>query len=469
LPELFEVGSGARGSRGSRGSKETDDLACRVAVEGSLHPDFQDVAAAFERQLQNQRGGGAVCVYHRGQCVVDLWGGYRDQAGTPWKRDTLAPSFSTTKGVTSTLLHMMVDRQLVDYDAPVAEYWPEFAQAGKSQITVRHVLSHQSGLYHIRHMIDHALRMCDWEHMIEAIERTEPIHPPGARTGYHGFTYGFLIGEILQRVTGEDFSTLVRKELAEPLELDGLYVGAPEDALPRAAELIWPEFSDSLRENNVPALPEWLENAAAELSGLLGRGFGALGIKLDLASIAHALAPRGIANFDFSSHETLRAPIPAGNGLFTARSLGRMYAALAGGGEIDGVRLLSKETLIRATERQTEAEGRAVLPFDMVWRLGYHGVATSRGFPRHAFGHFGFGGSGAWADPTLDLSVAMTVNCGMGTPFGDIRIVRIGGAALACAERRTPELASTIPLTLERLGGAALSLVRGKPKAPLVH
>ena len=135
---------------------------------------------------------------------------------------------------------MMVDRGLLEYDAPVAKYWPRFGQAGKQDITLRHVLAHQSGLYHIRQMIDDAARMLDWTYMIDAIERAEPVHPPGERTGYHGLTYGFLVGEILQRVTGEAFADLVQNELAGPLGLDGLYIGAPDAALGRAAELIWP-------------------------------------------------------------------------------------------------------------------------------------------------------------------------------------------------------------------------------------
>jgi CubicO group peptidase (beta-lactamase class C family) len=113
-----------------------------------------------------------------------------------------------------------------------------------------------------------------------------------------------------------------------------------------------------------------------------------------------------------------------------------MYAALAGGGQIDGVRLLSSETLERATEPQTEAPGRVVIPFDMRWRLGYHGIATTRGFLKHAFGHFGFGGSGGWADPSRELAAAMIVNSGMGTPFGDLRIARLSGAVVASADRR---------------------------------
>ena len=404
-----------------------------VEIEGRLHPRFAPVAKVLERLLRRYEGGAAVCVYHHGECVVDLWGGVRDSQGRPWRRDTMAASFSTTKGIASTLVHIMADRGQLDYEAPVADYWPEFAQAGKGSITIRHVLSHQSGLYHIRQMIDDATRMLDWEHMIRAIERAKPIHPPGERTGYHGLTYGFLVGEILQRVTGKSFQELVRSELVEPLSLDGMYVGAPDEALERAAELMWigsgagdrsPEAMERLRR-----LEETAHAGARRLRDLLER----VGIELDFESILDALAPRGISAFDFGALKTLRAAIPAANGLFTARSLARMYAALAGGGELDGVRLLSRRTLAEATQRQSPAPGLAVIPFDMRWRLGYHGILTTTGFSSQAFGHFGFGGSGGWADPGRELAVAFIVNRGMGTPFGDTRTARISGAALCCA------------------------------------
>ena len=401
-----------------------------VAMDGTLHPDFIPVASALRRQLQSHPGGAAVCVYHRGRCVVDLWGGVRNRAGNPWEQDTLAPSFSTTKGVASTLLHIMADRGLLKYEDQVARHWPEFAQAGKGAITIRHVLAHQSGLYHIRQMIDRAERMLDWEYMIRAIERTAPVHQPGERSGYHGLTYGFLVGEILQRVTGRPFSQLVQDEIAQPLGLDGLYIGAPDDALQRAAELISPP--PGLLARNGPQVGDALESAATVCRRLLG----IFGIDLDLGSILDALAPRGISSFDFGADETLRVAIPAANGLFTARSLARMYAALANSGEIDGVRLLSRDTLKRATQVQTPAPRRAVLPFDMRWRLGYHAVFTTRGIPHQAFGHFGFGGSGAWADPSRELALGLIVNGGLGTPFGDLRIARISGAALLSVQHR---------------------------------
>ena len=405
----------------------------RLHLDGRIHPDFSAVEATLRDQLRNYPGGAAVSVFHRGECVVDLWGGYKDEQGTLWTRDTMAPSFSTTKGVAATLLHIYADRGLIDYDARVSRYWPEFAQAGKAKITERQVLAHQSGLYHIRQMIDHVDRMLDWKYMIRAIEQAKPAHPPGTRTGYHGLTFGFLVGEIIQRVTGKKFSDLVQKEIARPLGLDGLYIGTPAREIPRAATLLFPETTQRLSRSS---LGDRIEVGASWLSRLLRR----VGVDSDLTSLFDALAPRGVSSFDFGSPESLRVAIPAANGLFTARSLAKMYALLANGGEFDGVRLLSAGILEQATTLQAPTGKLSVIPFDMRWRLGYHGVATTRGFPRKAFGHFGFGGSGAWADPSRDLSVALIVNSGLGSPFGDLRTARISGAALASANARARRL-----------------------------
>lgn len=401
----------------------------RVHLDGCIHPDFQPVEHTLREQLRRYPGGAAVCVYHRGEKVVDLWGGFKDDAGALWQRDTMAPSFSTSKGVAATLLHIFADRGLIDYDAKVADYWPEFGCRGKESITVRQVLCHQSGLYHIRQMIDHADRMLDWEHMVEAIENAEPIHRPGERTGYHGLTFGFLVGEIIQRVSGKKFPNLVQSEIARPLKLDGLYIGTPAKQISRAAQLI---LSESTTSPSRIRLTHYLEIYANRLSA----GLRKLGLDSDLASIFEAMAPRGISDFHFGSPEILRAAIPSANGLFTARSLAKLYAMLAGGGEIGGVRLLSENTVEQASTLQKPSGRLSVIPFDMRWRLGYHGIATSRGVPGRAFGHFGFGGSGAWADPDRDLSVALIANSGMGSPFGDFRTARVGGAALACAEAR---------------------------------
>lgn len=404
-------------------------LSRKIHLDGRIHPDFSDVEVSLRDILSRYSGGAAVSVFHRGECVVDLWGGHKNDDGALWQRNTMAPSFSTTKGVAATLFHIYVDRGLIDYDARVADYWPEFGQAGKEDITVRQVLSHQSGLYHIRQMIDHIERMLDWDYMISAIEKTEPAHTPGTRTGYHGLTFGFLVGEILQRVTGKKFASLVQKDIAKPLGLDGLYIGTPQKEISRAAQLIFPDSTQRLSQTEFGGR---LERGAGRVSKLLRM----MGQDSDLVSIFDALAPRGVSEFDFGSPESLRVPIPAANGLFTARSLAKMYATLANGGELDGVRLISGDTLDHATTLQKPTGKLSVIPFDMRWRLGYHGVATTRGFPGKAFGHFGFGGSGAWADPEQDLSVALIVNSGLGSPFGDLRTARISGAALGAAKNR---------------------------------
>jgi len=394
-------------------------------VDGHLHPDFSLIGETFRRQLVRNVGGAALCVYHRGQKVVDLWGGERDEWGTSWTEDTMAPSFSTTKGIASTTLHILVDKGLLDYDDPVAKHWPEFAQNGKEGVTVRHVMAHQSGLYHLRQMLDHAEQMLDWKFVTDAIARAEPVHPPGERSGYHGLSYGFIVGEVIQRVTGQSFSQVVQDELAVPLGLDGLYIGAPEEALPRAARLIVPERGLMLEA------PVVVEHIASALQWVLS----CFGVKTHVGGILE-LSPRGLGSLDFSTGETLRVAMPSHNGLFTARSLAKMYALLAGGGEFDGVRLLSERSVHRASEPQSRPGHAFPWPIDMGWCLGYHRAFTTRGSPEGAFGHYGFGGSGGFADPRRNLAVGLIVNSGQGTPFGDIRIARIGTAAIRCADKR---------------------------------
>jgi len=187
-------------------------------MDGWVHPGFEGVERVFQRQLRRTTGGAAVAVYHRGQLVVDLWGGSRAEQ-QPWQRDTLAMCFSTTKGVVSTALHLLADRGQISYDAPVAEYWPQFAQRGKGQITVRHVLTHSAGLHRMRTLVDSAQRMLDWEYMVAALEQAEPAYEPGTRHGYHALTYGWLAGELVRRVSGRPVARFVADELARPLEV----------------------------------------------------------------------------------------------------------------------------------------------------------------------------------------------------------------------------------------------------------
>ena len=398
-------------------------------IEGRFHQDFWPVARAFRNVLPRAGAGrrGARRVPPRREGRRRLGGNTRDEAGNLWEPDTLSISYSTTKGIASTLMHILVDRGLADYDDPVSKYWPEFAQAGKESITIRQVMCHEAGLYDIRSMIDHARRMLDWEHMTGALAAATPCHVPGEAHGYHGFTYGWLVGELIQRLTGKSFRQVLKDELADPLELDGLYVGLPPEARGRRAQLFMAGMQRS--KEGTDRFRSYLERTGALLSGLR--------IPFDPNQVVAALVPEGIEEVDFNSEEFQSATIPAANGMFSARSLARVYSVLAAGGELDGVRLLSRRTLETATRRQNKGMGR-VIPFPMHWRLGFHRPFTLAGGIASGFGHFGFGGSGAWADCRRNLAMALVLNSGVGTPFGDTRIVRVSTAALRCAERRAP-------------------------------
>lgn len=379
-------------------------------ISGFVHPDFGGVTEALRHVADHRHGGGAaVAVFHKGAVVVDAWTGARNTLGDPWQSDTMAMSFSTTKGVIATTVHRLVDRGLIDYDEPVATYWPEFAAAGKERVTVRHLLSHSAGLHHLRGIIDDAYEMLDWDLVCARLAAERPRYEPGTRHGYHGLTFGFLVGEVIQRVTGMSVNEAVEAEIVKPLGLDGMSIGAPPDQRARIAELIV-KFHNAERG-------ERLARRGARYARLR-------------PAIEAFVVPE--ADRLFASSEVLDSPIPAINGCFTARSLARMYAALAGGGVLDGERFLSVETLRRATEIQSTGAD-IVVGFPMRWRLGYHLAATTRGIIPNGFGHFGFGGSGAWADPDNDLAVAFVCNRVAGTPFGDTRFLRIGARARAAA------------------------------------
>lgn len=396
-------------------------------LHGYVHPDFGLLADILRKQIPHKTfGGTALCVYHKGECVVDIWGGTKNAAYEPWEEDTISLSFSTTKGMASVLLHMLVDEGKADYDDPVAKHWPEFGKNGKEAITLRHVLCHEAGLYRIRDMIDDAHEMLDWAHMIEVLENARPAHPPGAAHGYHALTYGWLVGEIIQRIENKSFSAVLKERLADPLDLDGLYCGLPDDALARRADLV-------TKVTPAGNKPSRRRGSGFDLVRKIIKlvSFG----RIDLDHFRAALQPRGVGKVDFNSQEVVQAVIPAANGMFTARSLARVYAALANGGELGGVRLVSAERVKRMNEVQSQG-GDRVLMLNMRWRLGFHRLFDWFAPKSRGFGHAGYGGSGAFCDPDRDLALALTLNSGVGTPTGDARIFALLRAALKCADFR---------------------------------
>lgn len=399
-------------------------------LSGRHENGFEPLARAFTEVLSHKPfGGAALCLYLDGKPVFDMWGGPRDNAGTPWEEHTTAVSFSTAKGVASTALHMCRDRGLVDYEAPVARYWPEFAQQGKGGITLRHVLTHGAGLYHAFQLLEHADDLLDWDKTINALAKAAPAHEPGRFHAYHALTYGHLIGEVVRRVSGKPFSQFIQDEIAQPLGLPDFFVGAPESALARAAQI----YRDP---NSVPPP----SRASGDRRGRRRRGrriqnlarvLRAVGLPMKPERMRDAFAVRGITAWDFASPAVLRACIPSAGGLFAARDLARMYGALSLDGSLDGVRLLSPETLHEATRVQSlRPDGVLVAP--MGWRLGYHVVISKFGPVRGAFGHAGYNGSGAWASPRHRAALGFVVNAGSGTPVGDFRMIKLTSAALAC-------------------------------------
>jgi CubicO group peptidase (beta-lactamase class C family) len=399
-------------------------------LQGSHEPGFEPLAKQLEEILSGPPfGGAAVAFYDRGRLVFDMWGGVKNNQGEPWLRDTPAVSYSTGKPVVATALHILHDRGLVQYDKPVAHYWPEFAQNGKGDITVRQALTHSAGLHSVRTIVEHADVLLDWDATVKALERAPAAHAPGRYHAYHAITYGHLIGEIVRRVSGKPVGQFVRDEIALPLGLRDFYFGAPDEVIARAARII------VKKREGVPD-PERARAKAAQREQrmkLIARGLNLFGIPMSPERMFNSFSVHGIGKWDFSSPEVMRACIPAANGVFAARDLARFYAALANGGALDGARILSQKTLQEATQVHTSRpDGVLVLP--MRWRLGYHAVVSTRGIVRNAFGHSGYNGSGGWASPNHQAAFAFVVNAGVGTPVGDMRMIRLTSVALACAK-----------------------------------
>jgi len=390
-------------------------------LDGFVHPDFAEVAAVLQRLIPRDAGGAAVCVYRDSHKVVDIWGGTRDRDGNPWLADTTALSFSTTKGVVSTLMHILIDQGRARYDDPIAKYWPAFAGNDKADITIRQALCHEAGLYRLDEMISQPEEILDWQHMLQLIEAARPVHEPGAQHGYHALTYGWLIGGTIEAIAGKPFNRVLQEELIDPLGLDGMFIGMPHNELYRRALLITRDgvMRPARHSDGWPdTLRRWAE-----------RGLAKVGVEVD--EFRAAMALRG--PFDWNSEAAVEAVIPAANGEFTARSLARMYAMIANGGVLDGVRLLSEARVREMAEVRSKKRDRVVF-LPMHWRMGYH-RAFSFGASPNAFGHYGYGGSGAFCDPSRRLAVALTVNSGASSPMGDTRMPRIARAAIKCVDR----------------------------------
>ncbi len=385
--------------------------------EPFVAPGFARVAERFERTFAApDAGGGALAVRWRGVPVVDTWTGTRDRAHLrPWLADTGSVSFSTSKGVTAAVVHRFLDRHELQLDRPLAAWWPAFAANGKGHVTVRDVLTHQAGLHNVRDLIDGPLDLLDDEGMEARLAATTPDPLPGNGPGYHAMTFGWILSGLLRAVTGRGMHELWQEELAQPLGLTGLRIGVPPPDRAHVAELLETSWDFPRMLNGLPGLTSWARRAS-EAMGVEGLN--------DL--------------FMDPELQVLGAQMPAVNGVFTARDLATLYAAL-GGREVNGVRLLSEAASDRLRIVQ-ETKRDYVMGIPMHWRLGYHRAFMAGRRPRHAFGHYGFGGSGAWVDPVGDLAVAFVTNrLGTATtPLGDVRFFRLSTEVVKAVRSAPP-------------------------------
>ena len=351
-------------------------------IHGAHDPSFTTLVNTFARLFPKRaRSGGALSVYLDGVPLVDVWTGWEShRTATPWSADTGAMVFSATKGLASTVIHRLADRGLVDYDAPMAEYWPAFGANGKAAITVRDVMAHRAGLS----QLDGVTSGQVLDHL--AMEERLAAAPPGVflgKSAYHALTYGWLVSGLARAITGKGMRELFRTELALPLDTDGIHLGRPPAGSPtHAAQIV---TLDRTRKNSLyDAVATRI--ARQPRSGLFG-----------------AIYYPGVRSALQKDMRFLDAEIPSANAIATARGIGRLYGAIANGGEIDGTRFLAADTVANIGAKRPFPVDRSVY-VPLGFHLGYHGVFAQRAMP--GFGHAGLGGSVGWADPSSGLAMS---------------------------------------------------------------
>jgi CubicO group peptidase (beta-lactamase class C family) len=374
--------------------------AAGAAGHGFVARGYEPVAEAFARNL-HERGdaGAAFCAMVDGRIVVDLWGGLADRARRrPWRRDTIAGIFSGTKGLVATCLVLLVERGALDLDAPVRAYWPEFGAAGKDDILVRHLVSHQAGLPGLATPVtlDDAT---DDRRMARLLAAQPAIHSPGARMYYHAMTFGWLCGELIRRVDGRSAGRMFDEEVARPLGLDA-WIGLPAEEDSRVAVLERGDGFGAQRRDN---------NASRDID--------------ELAWSIWANPPRFATDrLPGNTRSWRAAEVPASNGVASARALARLYGCLAHRGELDEVRLLRPASIDVATT----CLSHGVEPYieePMAFGVGFELQTAAKPFgpPGAAFGHRGAGGSvhGAW--PELRVGFSYVTNTLRETRGADAR------------------------------------------------
>jgi CubicO group peptidase (beta-lactamase class C family) len=371
-----------------------------VDIAGFAPPRLAAVKDAFAASFAaGEELGARFTLVEAGEVVLDLRGGWADRRRTrPFDAATLAPIFSTTKAVAALLMARLVDQGRLAYGQHVAEIWPEFAQAGKDAVTVEQALSHQAGLSGFSDPMDPA-EWFDWDAICARLAAMTPLWPPGTASGYHPITWGYIAGEIFRRIDGRSMGAALRQDIADPLDLD-LWIGLPDSEAPRLAEVQRPS-----------SLPNFGEVNAATQAAFLTPWATAAGR---------------------SPAEWRRMEIPSANGHATAEALARLMGALADGGRLGGETILSPALIAEAARERIRGPD-LVLPFFISWGAGFVRNETEKpwGPGLQTFGHAGWGGSCAFADPERRLGGAYVMNRQGSDLMGDPRPKRLIEAAYA--------------------------------------
>jgi CubicO group peptidase (beta-lactamase class C family) len=368
---------------------------CRAGFE----PVREALVANFEKGLEL---GASVAVTRDGETMVDLWAGDADPKGTPWGQHTIVNVYSTTKTMAATCVLMLADRGLVDLNAPVADYWPEFKQNGKEGVLVRHVMSHSAGLCGFDPPLESVEELYDWDATCARLAAQTPWWEPGTASGYHAVTQGFLQGEIVRRVTGRSIGTFFREEVAEPLGAD-FHIGLD------------PSLDDRVGELMPPGGPPKVPTPEP----------GSVAARMSAGAAMDATEPQ--------TSPWRRAEIPAAGGIGNARSVARVHSALACGGSVDGVKLMSPAGVERVLEEQTRGND-LVLGMPIVFGMGF--AINDASFPispnPRSFFWGGWGGSLAIIDLDARVSIAYVMNRMEADLMGDQRGGTVVVAAFQC-------------------------------------
>ncbi len=374
------------------------------------------VEAALEHAVALGEIGVQVAAYLGEELIVDAWVGDADPTGTPVTAETLFPVFSVSKGITATAVHVQAARGLLELDAPIARYWPEYAANGKGEITIRHVLTHRSGVPQVPPDLT-VERLGDWEWITDWLAQATPLCPPGTRSQYHRMSFGYLLAEVVRRTdaAGRDFPGFVREELCEPLGMRDIWFGVPAEEESRVAVLTWGA--------EPPTAPQVEPTPLAEMA----------------MPSAVTVIPE-----IYNQRAVHAACIPAAGGIMSARATAKLFSLLANGGEVGDVRLLSREQLLELTTPRPDPLELDEL-IGMVVSVGtggyWVGPSPVTGNGAHVLSHGGAGGSMGWADLDSGLAAAITHNrMFIDTPHGH-PFVPLADAIRAVAEQRTTAVA----------------------------